>query len=197
MERKADIKRKTSETDINLKLDLQTIQKTAIDSGIPFFDHMLLSMARHGRFSIELKCVGDREVDFHHSIEDIGICLGQAFKKALGDKAGIYRFGDVTVPMDDALTLVALDLSGRSYFKLSGVELRGYINDYSEELTGEFLRSFSLNGGINLHVKVLDGNNAHHIHESIFKALGIALCKACAIDDDYSDEIPSTKGVIV
>ena len=123
------------------------------------------------------------EIDDHHSVEDIGIALGQAFKQALGDKAGIIRFGDATIPMDDALTMVAIDLSGRPFYKYTGPELNGSIGTFSEELTDEFLRAFAMNAGVNLHVTVFYGQNKHHVHETIFKALGIALHKAAAIDE--------------
>jgi imidazoleglycerol-phosphate dehydratase len=197
MERKSEIKRKTTETDITLRVILDSTQESAIDSGVPFFDHMLMLLSRHGHLYLDLVCIGDTTVDDHHSVEDIGICLGRAFKKAIGDKAGIVRFGDAIIPMDDALTMVALDLSGRSFFHLGGVELKGSIKGYSEELTIEFLRSFAFNAELNLHVKIFYGENRHHIHESIFKALGVALYRAFSIDKKRADEIPSTKGTIV
>ena len=196
MKRKSEEKRKTRETDIAIELELSSLENSVIDSGVPFFDHMLSSLSRHGRFFLKLSCSGDHHIDDHHSVEDIGISLGSAFRKILGDKKGIRRFGDATVPMDDALTLAAVDLSGRAYFRYDGMELKGTIKKYSEELTIEFLRSFASSAGINLHVKVINGENRHHIHESIFKALGIALFKAYSIDGSLENSIPSTKGTL-
>ena len=194
MIRKAEIKRKTTETDIVMRLILDNAEKLEINSGEPFFDHMLNSMSRHGRFSLDLRCRGDYEIDAHHSIEDTGICLGKAFRKSLGNMEGVCRFGHDIIPMDDALTMAVIDISGRSYFKYTGIDLKGTIGSYSEELTLEFLRSFASNFGINLHVRVFYGENRHHIHESIFKALGRALFKACSIDISLNNEIQSTKG---
>ncbi|MDY6935724.1 MAG: imidazoleglycerol-phosphate dehydratase HisB [Spirochaetota bacterium] len=197
MKKKSEIKRKTLETDIVLNLILNNVDKSIINTGMPFFDHMLGAMARHGRFFLDLNCKGDYEIDGHHSVEDIGICLGKAFKDAIGSGAGIKRFGDAIIPMDDALTMVAIDFSGRSYFSYIGPRLDGYINGYSEELTQEFLRSFATNAAMNIHVIVLYGENRHHIQESIFKALGVSLSKACSGDPLLGDSVPSTKGIIV
>jgi imidazoleglycerol-phosphate dehydratase len=197
MERKGSVKRKTSETEISLDIVLGSTRKSEIESGVPFFDHMLDSMSKHGRFALNLTCAGDREVDDHHSVEDVGITLGMAFKQALGDKAGIVRFGEATVPMDDALTMVAVDLSGRPYYQYSGPVLNSFIGPYSEELTDEFLRAFAMNAGINLHVMVLSGQNMHHVHETIFKALGIALYRASSMDEFLQGTVLSTKGTIV
>ncbi|HPI15063.1 MAG TPA: imidazoleglycerol-phosphate dehydratase HisB [Spirochaetota bacterium] len=194
--RKAEIKRKTSETDISIRLVLDSIEKSSISTGVPFFDHMLDAMARHGHFFLDMACGGDYELDDHHTIEDTGICLGRAFKKALGDKAGIARFGHSAVPMDDALAMSVVDLSGRSYFLYTGPELSGYINRYSEELTLEFLRSFASNAEMNLHVMLFYGKNRHHIHEAIFKSLAVALGNACAILPGLGGIVPSTKGTI-
>ncbi|MDI9424250.1 MAG: imidazoleglycerol-phosphate dehydratase HisB [Spirochaetota bacterium] len=194
--RKAEIKRKTSETDISIRLVLDSIEKSSISTGVPFFDHMLDAMARHGHFFLDMACGGDYELDDHHTIEDTGICFGRAFKKALGDKAGIARFGHSAVPMDDALAMSVVDLSGRSYFLYTGPELSGYINRYSEELTLEFLRSFASNAEMNLHVMLFYGENRHHIHEAIFKSLAVALGNACAILPGLGGIVPSTKGTI-
>lgn len=196
MIRKAEIKRTTSETDILVRLNLDDGNGSALRSGVPFFDHMLNSMASHGRFHLVVECSGDLEVDDHHTVEDVGICIGKAFKKALGDKAGIERFGSATVPMDDSLTMVAVDLSGRAFFKYSGRDLKGVIGKYSEELTVEFLRAFAQHGEFNLHVQLLYGENDHHAHESIFKALGVALRKAFSVTADRLGDIPSTKGTL-
>ncbi len=196
MDRISIVERKTLETDIRIEINLDKPSASNIQSGVSFFDHMLNSMARHGRFYVEIKCTGDIHVDDHHTVEDIGICLGRAYKEALGNKSGIKRFGHVIIPMDDALTLAAVDLSGRPFFKYTGVDLKGYIKDYSEELTLEFLRSFSDNAEINLHIEQKYGDNRHHIHESIFKALGLALYNSSSIDESLKGAIPSTKGSI-
>ena len=194
--RKADIKRKTKETDISLKLHLCDLTASSINSGIAFFDHMLASMAKHGRFCLQLECKGDIEIDAHHSVEDIGICLGKAFKEALGERNGVVRFGEAIVPMDEVLTLVGVDISGRYHFGLSGIEFCGCINNYPEELTEEFFKAFAVNAGINLHIRVLSGENKHHIHESIFKSVGVALYRASIIDPMLKDQVMSTKGVL-
>lgn len=196
MIRKSSYHRKTKETDITLSLELASASDVKVNSGVPFLDHMLASFARHGRFGLELSCKGDTQIDDHHSVEDIGICLGTALAEALGDKAGIVRFGDAVVPMDDALILAAVDLSGRGYFAYKGPELRGNIGRYSEELTSEFLRSFALNAGMNLHIQVLNGDNRHHIHEAIFKSLGLAVYKAVLTDSLLGGNVLSTKGII-
>ncbi len=196
MKRESSKKRKTEETDISIDLEIASIEKSDISTGVPFLDHMLNSMARHGRFCLKLTCAGDTEVDDHHSVEDTAICLGSALKDALGDKAGINRFGEAIVPMDDALVMVALDFSGRSYFALSGHDFNGQIGMYHEELTAEFLRSFSVNADLNLHVRVLDGVNRHHIHEAIFKALGIAVYRAVSFDNFLEGTTLSTKGML-
>ena len=196
MKKKAEITRRTSETDIVLKLYLHDVNESIINSGAPFFDHMLYSMSKHGKFFLDLDCSGDYEIDDHHSIEDVGICLGMAFDEALGDRTGILRFGHAVVPMDEALVLAAVDISGRSYFRYTGKKLTGYINRYNQELTLEFLRSFTMNAKMNVHINVLYGENSHHIHEAIFKSLGVALCRASNMDTILEGKIPSTKGTI-
>ncbi len=196
MERKATVTRKTLETDISLTLVLESADPSRISSGVPFFDHMLSSFARHGRMYIDLECRGDCQVDDHHSVEDIGICLGKALKRALGDKAGINRFGEATVPMDDALTQAVVDLSGRAFYSYGGGGLAGYIGRYAEELTAEFLRALAVNAEMNLHIDQRRGENRHHIHESIFKALGVALARAFRFDPALGNAIPTTKGTI-
>ena len=196
MERKAKIDRKTAETDISLALVLESVQGSQIQTGVPFFDHMLSSLARHGKMNMVLACDGDIQVDDHHSVEDTGICLGKAFRKALGDRKGVRRFGEAVVPMDEALSMCAVDLSGRGFFQYSGPELKGYIHTYSEELTLEFLRSFAMNAELTLHIRLLDGSNRHHMHEAIFKSLAVALYRAYTIDSLGSEDIPSTKGVL-
>lgn len=196
MSRYSLIERKTLETDIRLELELDIFRNSTINSGVDFFNHMLNSLSRHGRFYLNLACTGDTHIDDHHTVEDIGICLGQAFRDALGKKEGINRFGYSMVPMDDALAVAVVDLSGRSYFKYTGVPLKGYINNYSEELTIEFLRSFSDNAAINLHIELKYGDNRHHIHEAIFKSLGVALNNAFTINKSIEGYVPSLKGTI-
>ena len=192
--RKSEYSRKTNETDISVTLELASHRESSIATGVPFMDHMLLSFAKHGRMTLNLICSGDTNIDDHHSVEDIGICLGSAFASALGGKEGIYRFGEASVPMDDALALSALDLSGRGHFDYKGPELNGYIGRYSEELTIEFFKAFAVNGGVNLHIHVLSGNNRHHIHEAVFKSAAVALYRAALIDPLIDGSILSTKG---
>lgn len=196
MKRKAGVERTTKETKISLELLLDSYEESSIETGVPFFDHMLNSMARHGALSINLKCKGDTDVDDHHSVEDVGIVMGQAIKKALGDKKGINRFGEALIPMDEALCQSALDISGRPYFNFSGNGGDGYIGAYSCELTAEFFRSLATAAGINLHIRVLAGENRHHIHEAVFKSFGRALREAVKIEPGMENRIPSTKGVI-
>ncbi|HOO72791.1 MAG TPA: imidazoleglycerol-phosphate dehydratase HisB [Spirochaetota bacterium] len=196
MSRQGDFNRKTRETDIVITVTLDSMAESKIDTGVPFFDHMLLTMARHGRFCLNVSCLGDTHVDDHHTVEDIGISMGQAVKAALGNRAGITRFGNALVPMDDALAMAAVDLSGRSYFSYTGEQLRGYIARYSEELTLEFFRSFADNAGLNLHLNLLNGTNRHHIHEALFKAVSRALYQAMSIDRSLDGAIPSEKGTI-
>ncbi|WP_066637140.1 imidazoleglycerol-phosphate dehydratase HisB [Desulfolucanica intricata] len=194
--RKAEINRQTAETNISLKLDLDGEGQYNIQTGIGFFDHMLNLWTKHGLFNLELKAEGDLEVDGHHTVEDIGICLGLALKEALGNKAGITRYGHTLVPMDEALILVALDLSGRGHLELS-VELPSpKVGDFETELVEEFLRALAINGGITLHVRQLSGRNTHHIIEGIFKALGRALRMAVEPDNRAKGALPSTKGVL-
>lgn len=194
--RTAEIKRKTAETDISLTLNIDGKGESAVDSGIGFLDHMLTLFARHGRFDLSLKCVGDTHVDAHHSVEDIGMCLGAAFADALGDMKGIIRYADVTLPMDEALVLCAVDISGRSYLSLSlelSAEKAGAMDT---ELVEEFLLAFVRKANVTLHIRQLAGTNTHHIIEACFKALARALRRAVSIDETYRDEIPSTKGVL-
>lgn len=189
--------RKTKETAINLTIDLDGNGKqVSVNSGIGFFDHMLNLFAAHGRFDLVLDCDGDIEVDGHHSVEDIGIALGQAVKEALGDKKGITRYASFYLPMDETLALVALDISGRPFLVYDGTEMAPMIGNYDTELTDEFLRAFAFNAGITLHVKILYGSNSHHKVEAIFKALGHALHDAVKINPETADEIPSTKGLL-
>ena len=194
--RQAELKRKTNETDIELSINLDGSGVSNIDTGCGFLNHMLTLFARHARFDLNVKCAGDTEVDYHHTVEDIAIVLGKAFAQALGDKKGIYRYGDIILPMDEALILCAIDISGRgeSYYDL---KIPAYkVGDFDTELTEEFLRAFARDAGITLHTKQLAGSNSHHIIEGAFKALARALNKAVAIDENYKNEVPSTKGVL-
>jgi imidazoleglycerol-phosphate dehydratase len=194
--RTATINRKTKETDITLTLNLDGTGKSEINSGCGFLDHMLTLFAKHGGFDLKVKCVGDKKVDFHHSVEDVGIALGQAFFEAVGDKKGINRYGDIILPMDEALIMVALDLSGRSYLAFNLDVRAKKIGEYDSELTEEFFIAFTNNAKINLHIKKLAGKNSHHIVEGAFKAFARALKKALATDLSNPDALPSTKGVL-
>lgn len=194
--RKSDIKRKTAETDISLSLTVDGSGRSTIETGVGFLDHMLTLFARHGRFDLVLNCQGDTHVDAHHTVEDIGLCLGAAFSEALGDMKGITRYGDIVLPMDESLVLCAVDISGRSFLSCC-LELPGTtVGTMDTELVEEFLQAFVRKAGITLHVRQLAGSNTHHIIEACFKALARALAKAVKIDEVYKDEIPSTKGVL-
>lgn len=194
--RKAEIKRKTAETDIVLKLDLDGTGKSDIDSGVGFLDHMLTLFAKHGRFDLQFACKGDTQVDDHHSVEDIGICLGEAFAKALGDKAGIRRYGSMLLPMDEALVLSSLDISGRAHLSYT-VSIRARkVGTFDTELAEEFWEAFMHSAKITLHIRQLAGRNAHHIIEGMFKSVARALREAVSIDPALAGEIPSTKGVL-
>ena len=194
--RSSEIKRKTAETNITLSLSLDGTGASKIDSGCGFLDHMLTLFAKHGRFDLNVKCKGDVQVDYHHTVEDIGICLGQAFEKALGDKKGIVRYGNFILPMDEALILTAVDLSGRS-FLVKELDIKSNkVGDFDTELVEEFLLAFTRTAHCTLHVRQLSGSNAHHIIEGVFKSLARSLKAAVKIDADAKNEIPSTKGVL-
>lgn len=193
--RTANVVRNTAETKIGLALNLDGEGKSQIDSGVGFFDHMLTLLAAHSLMDLEVVCDGDILVDGHHSIEDIGIALGTAFKQAIGDKKGIKRYGTSYVPMDEALAFVTLDISGRPYLVYEAGEMAPMIGAYDTELTEEFLRAFSVHAGITLHVKVQYGRNSHHKVEAIFKALGHALADAVQ-QDPRIQGVLSTKGVL-
>ena len=195
--RTAEITRKTAETDISLLLNLDGTGVSAISSGVGFFDHMLELFSRHGRFDIDLVCKGDTNVDNHHTIEDIGICLGKAFAQALGDARGIYRYSDITLPMDETLVLCAIDISGRGHLSFNVKFPETSHGAMDTELLEEFFLAFVRNSGVTVHVKLIDGNNSHHIIEACFKAFARALGAATAIDNDYKNEIPSTKGTLI
>ncbi|WP_407385071.1 imidazoleglycerol-phosphate dehydratase HisB [Ruminococcus sp.] len=194
--RTAEINRKTNETDIRLSLNLDGTGKSEINSGVGFLDHMLTLFARHGRFDLRLRCDGDTDVDDHHSVEDIGIALGQAFSQALGDKRGIVRYGSFILPMDETLILTAADISGRSYLNFDLQIPTQKVGTFDTELAEEFFLGFVRNANLTLHIKQLEGKNSHHIIEGTFKSFGRTMKQAVAIDEAFRDEIPSTKGVL-
>lgn len=194
--RSAVLERKTSETQIKLSLDIDGSGTSEISSGIGFLDHMLALFAKHSGFNLEVSCTGDTYVDDHHSCEDIGIVLGSALREALGDKRGISRYGDIILPMDEALILCACDVSGRSCLVFDADFPTEKIGSFDTELVQEFFEAFTRSSGITLHIRKLSGANSHHIAEGIFKAFARCLAKACGIDEKRKDEIPSTKGVI-
>ena len=194
--RTAEINRTTAETAITLRLCLGGTGASQVQSGVGFLDHMLTLFAKHSRFDLTLTCSGDTQVDDHHSVEDIGIVLGQALCQALGDKRGIRRYGSCILPMDEALILCAVDLSGRSCLRLQAQIPTEKVGTFDTELVEEFFQALTREARMNLHLRQLDGTNSHHIIEAMFKALGRTLRQAVAIDPDCRDEIPSTKGVL-
>ncbi|HBY03913.1 MAG TPA: imidazoleglycerol-phosphate dehydratase HisB [Desulfotomaculum sp.] len=194
-ERTAGISRKTNETDIKVLISLDGKGECSVHTGIGFFEHMLRLWTRHACFDLELTGKGDLFVDAHHTVEDIGICLGQAIKDALGGKAGIARFGQAIVPMDEALVMTAIDISGRGFLVFEVNFPSPRIGDFDTELVEEFFRALAVNGGLTLHIRQLSGTNSHHICEAVFKSLGRALRSAVSFDERIKD-IPSTKGVI-
>lgn len=191
--RQALIERKTKETDVRLNILLEGTGRPELNSGIDFLDHMLTLFAAHSQFDLHLVCLGDTEVDFHHSVEDIGICLGQAFKQALGDKKGIVRYASLTLPMDEALVMAAVDISGRSLLDMRLDIKAPAIGTFDTELIEEFFTAFVREAGITLHVRQLAGRNAHHIAEAVFKAVARVLRAAVRVE---GSTIPSTKGVL-
>ena len=196
MLRSATVNRKTRETDIALCLSLDGKGESKIESGSGFFDHMLTLFASHGRFDLTLDCHGDTYVDFHHSAEDIGICLGKAFKEALGDMRGINRYGNIVLPMDEALIMCACDISGRSHLSYALDIPTEKVGEFDCQLVEEFLLAFVRNADITLHIRQLAGTNSHHIIEGAFKALGRTLRRCVGMDPQLAGEIPSTKGVL-
>lgn len=194
--REAHIKRKTNETDIEMTLSLDGTGKNEIDTGCGFLDHMLELFARHGRMDLTVRCVGDTHVDYHHTVEDVGIVLGQAFAEAVGEKRGISRYGSILLPMDETLILASIDISGRAYLNYDVHIPTPAVGGMDTELVEEFFISFVRNSDITLHIKQLEGKNSHHIIEGIFKAFGRALCKAVFEDKTLGGEIPSTKGIL-
>lgn len=191
--RKSKVHRKTSEVDVTVDIDLDGSGKYEIHTGIPFFDHMLSQFAKHGYFDLKIKAVGDIEVDFHHTVEDVGLALGEAVLKALGDKRGIVRFGQATVPFDETLATSNVDLSGRPYLVFHAQIPKSKVGDFDLELVEEFLKSFSNTLMCNLHVDIKYGDNLHHMVEAVFKSTGRALDEATKLDP-RSNEVPSTKG---
>ena len=194
--RTADIARKTAETDIALSVNLDGTGNGEIQTGCGFLDHMLTLFAKHGRFDLEVKCAGDTQVDFHHTVEDIGIALGQAFAKALGDKRGIKRYADTVLPMDEALILTAVDVSGRGLCCYDAATPSQKVGDFDTELSSEFWFAFAREAGVTLHIRKLAGANSHHIIEGVFKSAARSLRAAVTIDKEFADEIPSTKGLL-
>lgn len=195
-DRTASLARKTAETDIQLRLVVDGTGRSSIATGVPFFDHMLTLFAKHGQFDLEVVCKGDVEVDYHHTVEDVGIVLGDAFRQALGDKKGIARYGFFYVPMDEALARVVVDLSGRAALVYDVNAPTMYVRDFNLILVKEFARSFSNTLACNLHVKLEYGEEPHHVAEAIFKALARALDAATRVDPRLAGQIPSTKGLL-
>lgn len=194
--RTAAIKRKTNETDISLTLNLDGSGKSILQTGCGFLDHMLTLFASHGKFDLQVTCKGDVEVDYHHTVEDIGIALGEAFYKALGDKKGIIRYGDTILPMDETLILTAVDFSGRANLGWLVDIPAQKVGDFDTELCEEFWLAFIRKAECSLHIRMLSGKNSHHIIEGIFKSAARTLAKAVKIDPKFADIIPSTKGVL-
>ena len=194
--RNANITRNTAETQITLSLCIDGKGESRIDTGCGFLDHMLTLFAKHGRFDLAVSCQGDYKVDYHHTTEDIGIALGQAFAEALADKRGIVRYGDTTLPMDESLVLSAIDLSGRSFLGFGLPVPSQKVGNFDTELVKEFWLAFVRSCGCTLHIRLLCGENSHHIIEGAFKSVARSLKKAVAIDPDFANEIPSTKGVL-
>ena len=191
--RRAEISRKTAETEIYLTLDLDGAAEGGISTGVGFLDHMLTLFSRHAGFGLSVRCQGDTWVDGHHTVEDVGLALGEALKSALGDKRGIRRYGDIVLPMDEALVLCAVDLSGRPCLRYTAQIPRARVGDFDTELAREFMQALANSAGMALHIRQLDGENSHHIIEAMFKALGRALSEAAEI---AGTEVPSTKGVL-
>ena len=194
--RTAEIKRKTAETDIAVSLDLDKSGAVSVDTGCGFLDHMLTLFAKHGAFSLSVNCAGDTIVDYHHTVEDVGICLGKAFSDALKDKRGIVRYGNMILPMDEALILSAVDISGRAHLSFDLDIPTEKVGDFDTELVEEFWRGFVRAAAVTLHIRKLAGSNSHHIIEGAFKSVARSLRAAVKIDEANAGEIPSTKGVL-
>ena len=196
MERIAEIKRKTKETDIHLRINLDGEGKFSIDTGIPFMDHMLGLLSLHGFLDMELKATGDTEVDYHHTVEDIGICLGMGIKEALGDKKGIKRYGEAIIPMDESLARVVMDVSGRPFISYNVPLKNPFTGNFDVGLIKEFFYALAINAGITLHIDLLAGNEPHHVSEAIFKAFAKALDRAKQKEERLSGQVLSTKGIL-
>ena len=194
--RLAEIKRETAETEIYLEINIDGKGECRINTGCGFLDHMLTLFSRHGRFDLTVNCKGDTQVDYHHTAEDIGICLGEAFSKALGNKKGITRYGSMMLPMDEALILSAVDISGRGMLCYDLSIPTEKVGDFDTELVKEFFIAFCRKADVTVHIRSLAGENSHHIIEGAFKSVARSLAAACSIDERYKDEIPSTKGVL-
>ena len=192
--RSAEVSRKTKETDIQLALSLDGSGRSQVETGIGFLDHMLVSLATHARFDLDVRCTGDLHVDAHHTVEDVGIALGQAVKQALGTMAGITRYASIHMPMDETLSRVVIDISGRPVLVFKVDFPRDKVGEFDTELVREWFNAFTINAGVTLHVETLYGENSHHIAESCFKGLARALRAAVAIDPRNAGEVPSTKG---
>ena len=195
-DRKANLTRKTAETDIALTLAVYGAGRSKIDTGVPFFDHMLTLFAKHGLFDLDVRCKGDVEVDYHHTVEDVGLVLGDAFKQALGDKLGIKRYGFFLLPMDESLALVVVDIGGRPHLVYQVEAPTPFVRDFNIVLVKEFCRAFSKALGANLHVTLEYGEEPHHVAEAIFKGLARAMDAATQIEPRAADQLPSTKGKI-
>ncbi len=196
MDRTRSISRKTSETDIQLTLNVDGTGQSQIQTGAPFFDHMLTLFARHGLFDLEVSVLGDLDVDYHHSVEDVGICLGQAFREAIGDAKGITRYASGAIPMDETLCQVAIDVSNRAFLSFNAEFPKAKIGEFDAELVSEFFQAFVSHSRVTLHLDLIRGENLHHMSEACFKALGVVLSRALSIDPRKSEQIPSTKGVL-
>ncbi len=194
--RRKKIVRETKETQIVLALEIDGTGAYEINTGCGFLNHMLELFTRHGRFDLAIECKGDTQVDYHHTTEDIGIALGAAFKDALGDKRGIYRYGQFLLPMDETLVMCAVDISGRSYVNFDVDIPTQKVGDFDTELVKEFVLAFARELGLTIHFKMFAGENSHHIIEAVFKGMGRAMRAACSIEEEFADEIPSTKGVL-
>ncbi len=195
VKRTSEISRQTAETNIHLALVLDGKGESSIETGIGFFNHMLILMTKHGSFDLQLKAVGDIQVDCHHTVEDVGICLGKAVLEALGNRAGIHRYGQSLLPMDESLALVAVDVSGRGFLAMEASFPQPKVGDFDTEMVEEFFRAFAVQSGLTLHIRMLAGRNVHHMIEAIFKGVGRALQMAFALTG--KDDIPSTKGILV
>ena len=193
MTRTSQVKRSTKETEIEVSLDLDGQGESEIDTSIPFLDHMLSQLSRHGYFDIKLKAKGDIQIDYHHTVEDVGIALGEAFTKALGDKKGIRRFADTQAPLNEALAQTVIDISGRGYFVFNATLPKSKIGEFDVELVPEFFQAFATNAGITLHINCPYWENLHHVVEALFKSFARALDIACSLDN-RTDQVPSTKG---